>query len=205
VTFRVLYVCTGNVCRSPMAELLFRSWVAPDADVAVASAGTNALVGSGIDRSSSSALGQLGVDPSRHRARQFEVWMAKEADLVLTAERAHRDQVMSELPTGFRRTFTMKEFARLTKHATAGEPRDVVALLASMRGIDGAVPDDDDNMPDPYRGLIHQAKSIAQQVTDTVHAAIGALGMAAPSRPLEPPLVTVPEQARRRPRPYRNR
>jgi len=198
----VLYVCTGNVCRSPMAELLFRAWASQHADVVVSSAGTQALVGQAMDLSSASALGQLGIDPSRHRARQFEPWMAADADLVLTAERAHRDLVMTEVPRAFRRTFTMKEFARITRHVRPGRPRDVIAEAAQLRAIDGAVPEDDDNMPDPYGGLVTQAKSIAQQVTDTVFATIGALGMWPPAHPVAPPVVNVPAPVRRpRPRP----
>jgi protein-tyrosine phosphatase len=162
-----------------MAELLFRSWVSPDEDVVISSAGVQALVGHGIDRSSASALGQLGIDPSRHRARQFEPWMAVEADLILTAERAHRDQVMTELPSAFRRTFTMKEFARLASHVSQGNARDVVAQAAGIRGIHGPVSEGDDNMPDPYKGKIRQAKSIAQQVTETVRATIAVLNLSA--------------------------
>jgi protein-tyrosine phosphatase len=203
VGFTVLYVCTGNVCRSPIAELLFRAWVAPSADVTVSSAGTQALVGQGIDRSSASALGQLGVDPTQHRARQFEPWMAADADLILTAERAHRDLVITELPGAFRRVFTMKEFARLARHARPGPPREVIAYLAALRGVDGAVALEADNMPDPYRSPIHEAKSIAQQVTDTVHAAIDALGMWEHGHAVATPVLDVPAPARR-PRPHRS-
>jgi protein-tyrosine phosphatase len=203
VAFTVLYVCTGNVCRSPIAELLFRAWVAPGADVTVSSAGTQALVGEGMDGSSASALGQLGVDPSSHRARQFEPWMAADADLILTAERAHRDLVITELPSAFRRVFTMKEFARLARHARPGEPREVIGYLAALRGVDGAVTLEADNMPDPYRSPIHEAKSIAQQVTNTVHAAIDALGMWDHGHAVATPVLNVPAPARR-PRPYRS-
>lgn len=199
VSFTVLYICTGNVCRSPMAELLFQGWVAPGHDLSVSSAGTRALVGHGIDTSSASALGQLGIDPSRHRARQFEAWMAKDADLILTAERAHRDTVMTELPAAFRRTFTMKEFARLAKHLHPGSPLDVIAEAAGFRGIDGPTSEDDDNMPDPYKGRIKNAKSIAQQVTDTVRATVGALGMATP--PPAPPQAVLVGNAQAAPRP----
>lgn len=198
----MLYVCTGNVCRSPMAELLFRGWISPEVQVAVSSAGMQALVGHGIDRSSASALGQLGIDPSRHRARQFEPWMGADADLILTAERTHRDQVMTQLPSALRRTFTMKEFARLSRHATPGRALDVIAEIAAIRHVDGAVDDDTDNMPDPYRGLIRAATSIAQQVTETVHATIGVLGMWAPGHALTPPVVDdAGAAARGRPRP----
>lgn len=179
VLLSVLYICTGNVCRSPMAELLLRAWVGPDEDIAISSAGMRALVGRGIDRSSASALGQLGIDPSRHLARQFEPWMAADADLILTAERAHRDQVMTELPSVFRRAFTMKEFARLARHVGSGNAQQVIAAAADIRGIDGPVPVEVDDMPDPFGGRIPQAAAIAAQVTDTVHPIVGMLGMAA--------------------------
>lgn len=135
------------------------------------------LVGKGIDASSASALGQLGIDPSRHRARQFEPWMAADADLILSAGRSHRDETIATLPSSFRRVFTMKEFARLARHARRGASSNMIAEIAGIRSIDGAVPEESDNMPDPYGGRIREATSIAQQVSDTVHATIGVLGL----------------------------
>jgi protein-tyrosine phosphatase len=201
VTLTVLYVCTGNVCRSPMAELLFRSWMSPGRDVTISSAGMQALVGHGIDRSSASALGQLGIDPSHHRARQFETWMARDADLVLTAERSHRDQVMTDLPAAFRRTFTMKEFARLARHVAPASPDAVIADVAAIRGIDGPVASEVDDMPDPYRGRINQARSIAQQVTDTVRVAIEVLGLSPADHPAPLPSGSALVSGARRSRP----
>ena len=107
MTFRVLFVCTGNVCRSPMAELLFRGWIDQAADVTVSSAGLHALVDHAMDGTSASALEHLGIDPSPHRARQFEGWMAEQADLILTAGREHRDEIIAALPSAYKRTFTM--------------------------------------------------------------------------------------------------
>lgn len=201
VPFRVLFVCTGNVCRSPMAELLFRAWADPRADVVVGSAGTEALVGRGIDRSSASALGRLGVDPSRHCARQFEPWMAADADLVLTAGREHRDEVITAVPSAFRRTFTFREFARLAQRApAAGEPAEVVAAVATGRGRGGPVAAEDDDVRDPYRGSIRLATEIAEQVGEAMRATLGALGLAAPEAAVG--AAAASPAPRRRPLPY---
>ncbi|MGI8760125.1 MAG: hypothetical protein ACR2LF_02240 [Jatrophihabitantaceae bacterium] len=186
--FNVLYVCTGNICRSPMAELLLRSWADPGAELCVSSAGMRALVGHSIDRGSASALGQLGIDPSLHRARQFEEWMASDADLILTAERSHRDQIMTEVPSSFKRAFTMKEFVRLAPHVGRGAPATVVAEASANRAVVGAVQLSEDNLPDPYRQAIRAAKTIAQEVTEAVQITLDMLGFSAQRMNAERPL-----------------
>ena len=179
VSFTVLFICTGNVCRSPMAELLFRAWVDPRADVSVSSAGTQAMPAHAIDRGSASALGQLGIDPTQHRSRQFQSWMAADADLVLTAERAHRDLVMTDVPRAWKRTFTIKEFARLAPYVSPADPTEVVAAAAASRGLVGGVPIEDDDVVDPYRNGINHAKEIAADLTQAVNTALGMLGLLA--------------------------
>jgi protein-tyrosine phosphatase len=169
-----------------MAELLFAACAAPGT-VAVSSAGLGALVGQPIDTSSATVLTGLGLDPSGHRARQFETAMATEADLVLTAERAHRDAVIAAAPTAFRHTFTMKEFARLVPHAGRGDPREVIRRAADLRGLYGAVPLEQDNVPDGYRLDVRAVTGIARQIARAVKQAADALA---------------PPTPRRRPRPY---
>jgi len=78
-----LFICVGNICRSPMAEGLFRH---ARPDNAVLSAGINALVGAPADPLSVFLMREQGIDISTHRARLLAGWMVKEADIVLTMD-----------------------------------------------------------------------------------------------------------------------
>lgn len=177
MSFTVLFVCTGNVCRSPAAELLFEASVGGRNDVVVHSAGTHALVNAGIDGPTAAVLSRLGFDPSRHRGTQFQPPMARQAALILTASREHRDAVIAQVPTAYRRTFTMKEFARLVHAIPAGtEPRAVVEAAHLARPSVGPVPAADDDIPDPFRGSVTRAWDTAEQVVAAVGGAARGLG-----------------------------
>lgn len=179
----MLYVCTGNVCRSPMAEYLLHAAVGSRPNVAVASAGMRALTGRAMDTSSAAAVREIGIDPAGHRARDFGDAMAACADLVLTAERGHRDEIMATVPAAARRTFTMKEFARLSRHVAPGSPEQVIARLAVLRGIDGAVPPAHDDIPDPFGAPIASARATLAQVHGTVTTTVAVLDLRPERRP----------------------
>jgi protein-tyrosine phosphatase len=177
VSFRILAVCTGNVCRSPMAELLLRDWADPRAGLQVSSAGTQALVGRTVDDGTAAVLRQLGLDPARHRARQLTTALAGDADLILTAERAHRDQVIHDLPNAFKRTFTLAEFARLVERARTGEASDAVAAVAAVAAARaGAAPGHDDDLPDPFGWTAARTRPIAERLTGIVQVTLDVLG-----------------------------
>ncbi|HZC69824.1 MAG TPA: hypothetical protein VE442_03930 [Jatrophihabitans sp.] len=190
--FTVLVVCTGNVSRSPMTQLLLQAWSDPSADLVVETAGVHALVGQPMDHGAASAMGQLGLDPSRHRARQFEPAMAATADLVLTAERYQREVVLQQVPNALRRTFTIKEFARIAPRLRADDPRAAVAEAAMLRGVVRRPADPAaDDVADPHRQPTAVNRATAAELTTAVKAILEALGMSAPAR-----------KQRRRPLPY---
>lgn len=85
---KILILCVGNICRSPMAEYLLRRQLA-GRDVQVTSAGLGALVGRPVEGHAMELLQEHGIDASPHRARQLDAWMLREAELVLGMEPRH--------------------------------------------------------------------------------------------------------------------
>ncbi len=90
--FRILFVCTGNICRSPMAEGIARSRTvaldpADKAGLRVASAGIAALSGDPATFEATLAMRRRGIDIGAHRARQLTSAILQESDLLLTMER----------------------------------------------------------------------------------------------------------------------
>ncbi|MEZ3160740.1 low molecular weight protein-tyrosine-phosphatase [Microbacterium sp. BWT-B31] len=91
--FRVVFVCTGNICRSPMADIVFR-WFADGAGlsehIASTSAGTGDWhVGERADQRTLDALERRGYDGTRHRARQFTHHDFSRNDLIVALDRSH--------------------------------------------------------------------------------------------------------------------
>ncbi|MFF2371033.1 low molecular weight phosphatase family protein [Agromyces sp. NPDC058110] len=120
----VLVVCTGNICRSPVAEqvLTARLHAVGLDGVQVSSAGTGALVGSPMTPEAAALSVRYGADPSGHLARQLTASLVQDADLVLTATRQHRARVAELVPRAARRAFTLREFSRVLAHlAEEGE------------------------------------------------------------------------------------
>jgi protein-tyrosine phosphatase len=156
---KILFVCTGNICRSPMAAQMLLQMLetaAPKAEVLVSSAGTGALEGHPLDPKAGLALNHLGFAHLTHKATQLTQELVANANLILTSTLEQRGQVVELLVKANRYTFTLKEFGHLAEYELANRSAEAeidlptrLAETISLRGF--ASLDEDQEIADPYR------------------------------------------------------
>ncbi|MEE1927510.1 protein-tyrosine-phosphatase [Streptomyces sp. TRM 70351] len=199
--FRILHVSTGNVCRSPITERLTRHALAARLDggrvdgLVVESAGTWGHEGAPMEEHAATVLADYGADPGGFTGRELLDEHVIRADLVLTATRDHRAQVISMGHSAGLRTFTLKEFTRLVRAIDAaslpdaGSPggvaeraRALVRAAAALRGWLQAPSAEADEVYDPYGAPITYFRSVGEEISLALDPVVTALtGVPAPA------------------------
>lgn len=113
--FTVLFVCTGNICRTPMAKSYLRQLIKQDGLdhlINVRSAGTWAGHGEPATRLSQMVCAEHGLDVSNHRSQPIDLYQMKEADLILCMAQAHKQDLLQIFPHYRDKIFTLKEYGR---------------------------------------------------------------------------------------------
>ncbi|MER5864156.1 protein-tyrosine-phosphatase [Kitasatospora sp. NPDC002040] len=192
-SFRILFVCTGNVCRSPIAERLTRheldSRLADFAGrIVVESAGTWGHEGAPMEAHAATVLGEYGVGADGFAGRELLDEHVIDADLVLTATLDHRAQVISMGHAAGLRTFTLKEFTRLVRRidpSTLPDPRGgdqvteraraLVRAAAALRGWLLAATPESDEVDDPYGAPIGMFRNCGEEIFDALDPVVTAL------------------------------
>ncbi len=177
--FRVLFVCIGNVCRSPLGERLLALRLAGDDRFEVASAGIAAMAGAPMNPDAAVHLAPHGATADGFVARQLSPAMLTESDLVLTATRAIRSRVLEDAPAALRRTFTVLELAALLDVVGPEDDPGVLVRRAAEERSRATLEDYD--IPDPM-GRGEAAHAEAARLMSTAVEQI-AKGLAPRPRP----------------------
>ena len=146
----VLFVCTANVCRSPMAEAIF-SALADDVGLSIRahSAGIAALEGEPMSSKARETLQEIGIPPQDHRARQVREEMVQTADLVLAMTPRHVAELRRLSESSSHKVHTLPEYA-------------------GMRG--------DTGIPDPYGGSMTAYRASAREIAEYLSRVVNVLG-----------------------------
>ena len=177
--FGVLFVCTGNICRSPTAEALARRELArhPGVPIQVSSAGSHALEGNPAASRSMLAASARGASLERHLARELTGRRVRAADLVLCMAAEHRPFVLSYDRSAANRTFLLATFARVAGQSgwLATSPAELVAGAAEH-----AREQDGDDVDDPLGQPAEAYAACAERLDGLVSTVIAALAKAMP-------------------------
>jgi len=129
----VLFVCTGNTCRSPMAEGIFKKMLkkrtVDDNKCNIISAGISALPEMSPTYEAISAASEQGVDISQYKTLQLQEDLVKKADLILVMSHIHKDYILRKFPFAQNKVLLLKKYARkgeLKNTQSRGENYEIV-------------------------------------------------------------------------------
>lgn len=176
----IMFVCTGNICRSPMGELLLAKYL-EGTSLTVSSAGTHGLLSHAIDPSSARLMTSAGIDSSAFRSRRLTAELAEQADLILCFEKRQRESIVALSPTSTSHTFLLSDFAALSSYAAAQSLVRGQSIQQRLTSIIDAAPLMSPNLPqaaeiaDPHGKEFAAFQVAAAQINDALYTILHSL------------------------------
>jgi protein-tyrosine phosphatase len=180
----ILVVCSGNICRSPIAEGLLRRAIGRrfgEGVPSVSSAGTIAFDGNLPSEGSVTAAAERGVDIAAHRATALTDAAIRAADLCVCMAAEHRDEIALRVPSAAGRAFTLKELVRLLEATAPAAPTgpetlpDRVGEAATVRADRGTPNPFDEDVVDPLGMPLDTYRAVAWELDEWVERLARAL------------------------------
>lgn len=155
---KILFVCTGNIARSASAQYIAEQLVGPESSWIFDSAGTGAVVGSGVAPFIDAELESRGVKFTHHRAKQVTGELLESSTLVLVMEKEHLNWLVREWPQYRSKIHLLKQMARVRE--SAGRRADPVTFMYQL----GEAPVRNDKIDDPYRKGADAARIAVEEI-----------------------------------------
>lgn len=147
----ILFVCTGNTCRSAMCAAITQKFIKEKGDennfISVSSAGIYAAEGEPASENAVRVINEFGADLSAHKATLLTKRMVEQADLVLTMKIEHKKAVLYMVPAAAGKVFTLKEYANSGTDEFCGSCADI---------------------QDPYGGSIEEYRDCANEIASAI-------------------------------------
>ena len=145
----VLFVCTGNICRSPMAEALLKATLPLDTPWRVTSAGLNAIGGGSASENAIKAIAETGGNLQTHRSQPLSPQLVQESTVIFVMTDAHAQILRTRFPSTANKLFLIRSF-------------DPTAILYS-------------NLDDPFCGTLEDYRLCRDQIRQTIPGIIAFL------------------------------
>lgn len=183
--YNVLIICYANVCRSPMAQMIFTAllerrfvWESQNR-WNISSAGINVGTPGPMHPLARVVLDELEIIDPGFQSRQLTDQLINEADLILTSDREQRALIVRKNPKAIQRTFTIRQFGRLCAaghlidDVQVSSGRDLENLAVSGQSLIQRVEPEDDEIPDPIGADIKMFRYVADLLIDNFEQMLG--------------------------------
>lgn len=149
----ILFVCTGNTCRSSMAEGILKDMLEKNniKNINVSSAGISAFEGDNANEKAINTLNNMGIDILNHKARLISKEIIEKSDLILTMTLSHKKMILKFAPEFSNKVYTLKEYALIVNNENNCDNMDIVDPF----GLD-------------YNAYEKTAKEIQEQLTKII-------------------------------------